>query len=433
MTANEECPWGRRATQRLEFAPAWSDAAQRAMVAFANTYGGTVYFGLNEAGVPLGVDDFDEIERSIFSFARNGVNPDMSRLIRVKPIHLPDGKTAAAAQILPGDDRPYAFKNKGWTNGGVFIRIGASSLQARRSDIMSMAKDLMPWEARISRRQDLTFNEARSICEKASLPWTEANFVQYGIADANGLFTNFGFLISDQNDQNLKISKFLGEGGRYAGGITLAGSILKQREDALQHLSKLNAPLMGKTAGPEERAYPWPPSAVREALTSSIAHRDYSISLASPITVIVFSDRMVFQTVATLPEGLTMADLFLDGFSACMNRRITQLFIRLHWMEEAGSNFAGIFAGYASSRAKPSCTCSTRIFRISLPKRFDAANLNERTAELIRVHGSLSARELVEKIDAARSTLNKTLKALVVARQIIKTGAGRSTRYRLRD
>lgn len=48
------------------------------MVAFANTYGGTVYFGLNEAGVPLGVDDFDEIERSIFSFARNGVNPDMS-------------------------------------------------------------------------------------------------------------------------------------------------------------------------------------------------------------------------------------------------------------------------------------------------------------------------------------------------------------------
>ena len=116
-----------------------------------------------------------------------------------------------------------------------------------------------------------------------------------------------------------------------------------------------------------------------------------------------------------------------------MNRRITQLFIRLHWMEEAGSNFAGIFAGYASSRAKPSCTCSTRIFRISLPKRFDAANLNERTAELIRVHGSLSARELVEKIDAARSTLNKTLKALVDARQIIKTGAGRSTRYRLRD
>ena len=49
------------------------------------------------------------------------------------------------------------------------------------------------------------------------------------------------------------------------------------------------------------------------------------------------------------------------------------------------------------------------------------------------MHGSLSARELVEKIDAARSTLNKTLKALVDARQIIKTVAGRSTRYRLRD
>lgn len=60
---------------------------------------------------------------------------------------------------------------------------------------------------------------------------------------------------------------------------------------------------MGKTAGPEERAYPWPPSAVREALTNSIAHRDYSISLASPITVIVFPTARFFRRLPRCLKG----------------------------------------------------------------------------------------------------------------------------------
>ena len=38
--------------------------------------------------------------------------------------------------------------------------MGSSSVQADRSEIMSMAKDLIPWEDRISRRQDLSIGLA---------------------------------------------------------------------------------------------------------------------------------------------------------------------------------------------------------------------------------------------------------------------------------
>ena len=149
--ATEEHPWGKHESERIEFKQTWSETAQKTMIAFANTYGGTIYFGVGDDGSPAGVDDLDKIERAVFSFARNGVEPDMSNLIRVKPINLADGKTVVAVQILLGDDRPYAFKNKSWTKGGVFIRVGSSSLQAKRSEIMGMAKDLIPWEPSLSK------------------------------------------------------------------------------------------------------------------------------------------------------------------------------------------------------------------------------------------------------------------------------------------
>ena len=423
--------WAEHESERVEFKQTWSETAQKTMIAFANSFGGTIYFGVADDAQAIGIDSFDKIERAVFTFARNGVEPDMSGLVRVRPIHLPDGKTIAAVQILPGDDRPYAFKNKSWTNGGVYIRVGSSSLQAKRAEIMGMAKDLIPWEERMARRQDLTFEEARRICASRGLSFSEANYVGYGITDTYGRFTNFGLLISDQNIENLKISEFLGEGGRFSGGPTFAGSILRQREDALQFLSQKNVPKSVKVPGPEERvdAYLWPPIAVREALTNCIVHRDFNIDLASPTAVNIFADRMVFQTIAALPEGLMIEDLYQDGFSFCRNRYLSDLFQRLHWMEKAGSGFTDIFLSYANSALKPSCTCSNRIFKITLPKLLETTNLNEKVLALIRANGSLSARELETKIDAARSTLNKALKELVDTQQIVRIGAGRSTRY----
>ncbi|MDO5530664.1 RNA-binding domain-containing protein [Sutterella sp.] len=424
-------PWGRHESERVEFKQAWSDTAQKTMIAFANTYGGTIYFGVDNDGKGVGVEDFDRIERTVFTFARNGVEPDMSSLIRVKPIALPDGKTVAAVQVLLGDDRPYAFKNKNWTNGGVFIRVGSSSLQAERSEIMGMAKDLIPWEERIARFQDLTFEEARRICQTRAVPFSEANFVGYGIADTYGRFTNFGLLLSDQNREHIKISEFLGEDDRYSGGPELKGSILKQREDALKILEQNNLPRSTKTTDGEERidVNPWPPVAVREALTNCIVHRDFNIDLPSPTTVNIFADRMVFQTVATLPAGLTIEDLYQDGFSFCRNRFLSELFLRLRWMEKAGSGFADIFAGYEESFLKPSCACSTRIFKITLPKLQKSPTLNEKVAALIREYGSLSPKELQGKVNVPRSTLNKALKELVDSKMILRTGAGRSTCY----
>ncbi len=160
---------------------------------------------------------------------------------------------------------------------------------------------------------------------------------------------------------------------------------------------------------------------------------ELGIDLDSPTSVNIFADRMVFQTIATLPEGLKIEDLYEDGFSFCKNRYLTDLFVRLHWMEKTGSGFTEIFAGYVKSAMKPVCSCTTRIFKIVLPKFFEAPSLNEKIVALIRANGTLSAKELEAKTTAARSTVNKALKELLDSQQIVRTGAGRSTRYAIRE
>ena len=413
---------------RIEFEATWSDVAEKALVAFANTYGGTLYLGVKDNAEPVGVEDFDWTARTVLAFARDGVEPDMDRLVRVDPKTLPDGKKVVAIRVLPGDERPYAFREKGWTTGGVYVRVGSASVPATRADIMKMAKDFLPWEARIARKQMLSFEEARRVCRSHSVPFERDTFRDYGITDARGRFTNFGFLLSDQNAEKIRINEFLGEDGRLSRGISLSGSILKQGEDALRFLRQHCTP-GGAENECADHVHCWPPVAVREALTQCLLHHDFERGLTAPFTVNLYADRMEFLSFVSLPARMTIRDLEQVGSAFSGNRRLRELFLRLCWVTEAENGFTDISAPYSRSVMKPSCSGNAHILKISLPKLREAPSLSEKILLLTRKYGSFSAGELATKTNVARSSLNKTLKELVEAKRVVRVRNGRSTRY----
>ena len=426
-------PWPSHENDRIEFKAEWTDTAKKTMIAFANTFGGHIYFGVDDAGLPIGINNYDALERSILNFARSGVEPNMSSLVHIKIITI-EGNEICQVTINPGDDRPYSFKGKSWTNGGVFVRVGSSSMQANRAEIMQMARDITPWEERISSNQELTFSSAISICKAKNLDFKPVNYVGYGITDTTGRFTNLGLLLSDQNPETFNINHFLNEGGRFSGGTTLSGSLLQIREDALRIISNENIPYSQKNASAQERedSFPWPPIAIRESLTNCIAHRDFETGISCPSTVNFFADRLVFQTVSSLPFNISMTDLFEDGFSFCRNAKLTDFFKRLHWMEKVGSGFTDIFASYADSNLTPSCTCSGRIFKIVLPKFLIQQSLEEEIRTLLRQHRALTRKEIEALTKSPRSTVSKALLDLQKDQIITRIGAGRACHYELR-
>lgn len=433
LTHTKRYPWTPFENENTEFKEKWCESARTTLIAFANTFGGRIYFGVNDAGEPVGIDDYDETARSVMNFVRNGVDPDMSALVTVTPLVV-DGKTIAEATVSLGDDRPYSFRGKNWLFGGVFVRIGSSSMQASRAEIMRMSGDSIPWEERICRNQELTFHEAEKICAERGTAFGPKYFVGYGLTDTMNRFTNLALLVSDQNPEKVSVNRFTGEGGRLEECREFEGSILRQRTDALSYLRELNRPVMQKTIDAAERLdqYPWPPIAVREALTNCLVHHEFGTDFTSPTAVNLFADRLVFQTVSSLPFNVTVEDLYIDGFSFCRNNRLAELFHRLGWMEKVGSGFTEIFAGYAASVRKPSCSTTGRIFRITLPKLTVEGTPAERIIELLRTTPGLGRKDLEEALGLAKTAVATELRKLVESELVERLGTARSTRYRLR-
>ena len=61
---------------QIEFKPEWTETAKECFCAFLNTSGGKVFFGVDNEGQVVGIDNPDLVERSIlsvFRFARECV------------------------------------------------------------------------------------------------------------------------------------------------------------------------------------------------------------------------------------------------------------------------------------------------------------------------------------------------------------------------
>ena len=79
--------------------------------------------------------NYDQVERNVRSFARDGVEPAISQLVQVRR-QVWDGKVVASVLVASGSKRPYAFRGKVLTEVGVFIRVGGQSTAARLGEVI---------------------------------------------------------------------------------------------------------------------------------------------------------------------------------------------------------------------------------------------------------------------------------------------------------
>ncbi|MGN1209754.1 MAG: RNA-binding domain-containing protein, partial [Duodenibacillus sp.] len=327
--------------QRLEYKREWCETAKKTMIAFANDLGGILQIGVADDGEVVGCN-FDQVDRSVHSFAREGVQPSMAELVQVRRVDL-DGKAVASVLIAPGSRRPYGFRGKVLTEGGAYIRLGGQTVAATFDEVMGLIQrgDPRTWESRVCREQNLTFTDAKTVFDAGGIPFEEANWLGYGLQNRNREFTNLALLLSDQNPYPVIINKY-DAAGKLTGSDRVRGSVLRQWESVRERLSEVNSPILDKETAEFSRqeTHPWPMLALREALTNTLAHRDYSSPLQ--VAVNIHPDEMTFLTPGGIPPELTLEDALLEGASFCRNEKLAELFMRLHWMEKAGTGFGDI-------------------------------------------------------------------------------------------
>lgn len=418
---------------RVAFSGGWNRTAQKTMIAFANTLGGNLYLGRNKEGTATGLSkkDVQRISRALHTFCAEETDPVMLDLVSTKVMAADAGGYLLRATVLPGEDRPYAFKGQRYT-GGAYVRDGSVTVTATEEELREMIRDSSSEsrESRLSRRTDLTFGEAAAVFRKYNVDFSPAHLRHLRLADDNGHFTLLGELLSDQNRTRLVIGTFSRDAASLS-AHTLSGSLLRQIDRAFDLFAEMNPEIFHKTDGLANRHYfAWPPKALREALVNCAVHRDYAEP--EPTKVSVFPNRFEFLSYGSIPGRLSVEDIVLEGVSKCRNEHLAVILRRLGWMENYGSGFPMIWREYANSGAEPKLEATRRVFRIVLPRIHDDSRgaLKERCRVLFENRDMLAMADVMSLLNISRTSANSAVNALLKDGLIQKIGNGRTTRYR---
>jgi len=345
-----------------EFKREYTADIKKEVIAFANTDGGVIYVGKDNDGNNYPVTDTDEVLTQITNSIRDSILPDVTLFTSYD---VSGGGIKITVQ--EGTNKPYYLADKGIKPAGVYVRQGASSVQASFEQIRQMIKmaDGDKYEAARSLVQNLTFHEAEAEFAGRSVDFGEGQKRSLGIIGTDGLYTNLGALLSDQCAHTIKLAVFDGiKKGDFRTRKEMEGSIFKQMHSAFDFLSLVNNLAATFSGLNRIEQYDYPEEAVREAMLNAIIHRDYSFS--GSIIVNIYDDRMEFVSLGGLVPGLHREDLFI-GVSQPRNEKLANVFYRLKHIEAYGTGIRKIMQFYEDMPVKPDIVTTNAGFVLTLP------------------------------------------------------------------
>lgn len=430
----------------VEFKAAWSNTVKSTFCSFVNTAGGTIYLGIDDEGTIVGVSNPDEVERAALSVCRFAMQPPCDNLFRTERRDIA-GKVVVIVHVAEGDKTPYSVtvKDEGRSRRRViYIRKGSCDLEVNDDELRALYRksNPTPYELQTSRSQDLSFDTLSRYFEAAEIPFQPKHYPTLGITNNLGFFTHLGFWLSDQSTVETRVGFFKGtdKASQTDGIYTFAGCIVDQYSKIRQLLSNRFgfayeiAPYRLNRDGTRNEVKDYPENAVREALINMFAHRDYSRE-GQQAFVSSFSDHLEFLSFGGLPAGCDEEHL-LEGVSSPRNAHLAELLMRLSAMEKYGIGIPTIFGAYKPFGLIPELICRPTMIKILLPKivRFhtDLTEREQSVVDFLRSNPDSPSKAVQAFLGKSPATAVNTLISLQKKQVVVKVGAGRTTRYRLK-
>ena len=420
-------------TENIEFKVKYTEDLYKEIIAFANTDGGTVYIGIDNNGNVVGVDNLDEEYTKVTNGIRDAIMPDVTMFIKYS---IDDGKIIKIS-VGEGAYKPYYLKGKGLKPNGVYVRQGTSSVQATFDKIRDMIKntDGDEYEQMRSMEQEFTFENAKKAFNKYGVEFEENKYRTLGIKTQDGIFTNLATILSDQCKHTIKIAVFDDESNTiFKDNKEFDGSIFKQLEEAYSYLALCNKTEYVISGLERIEISEYPQIALREALVNAIVHRDYSYS--GSIIINVNQSQMEFISIGGLPVGLSYEDI-MNGISQPRNKRLADIFHRLHLVEAYGTGIRRIFKNYENSQEKPKIEITQNSFKLILPNMRNvlsdkSSTLSPQEQEIIKYvtkNGSISDGEIQTLLNIKKTRAYILIKAMKEKNLLYAQGRGENKRY----
>ena len=430
-------------SKTVEYKREYIDDIKYTVVAFANTDGGKLYFGIEDDGRVYGVSDPDDTMLRVTNMVRDAIRPDVTMFTEVYVTDM-ENKPVVVVNVQRGTARPYYLAAKGVRPEGVYVRQGSSSVPASETAILNMIRETSGdrYEDARSLNQQLTFEATAAYFARKEVPFGEKQMRTLNMIGEDGTYTNLAMLLSDQCVHTIKLAVF--EGSKktvFRDRRELTGSLLKQVEDAFSYIDQHNRTRAEFSGLERMDNRDYPTEALREALLNAVVHRDYAIS--SPTLISIFDDRIEFVSIGGLVRGISYEDIML-GVSVLRNQHLANVFYRLKLIEAYGTGMLKINECYADNEKKPIIEVTGNAFKVCLPNRNYAvedninnnngkeARINHKHQEVLQLlnsQESISRKDIENALKVSQATAVLLLRSMLEEGMIERVGKGRNARY----
>ena len=330
------------------------ESMAKEIVAFANSQGGVILMGVNDAGRPLGLTPGKNYEEWIMNIVRNNVVPAIQ--VTFQPYRL-DGKTIASITVPRGKDKPYQTLDAKY-----LVRVGSTNRTASQAELLRL------FQAAGVFHFDATPVQATSI-KDLNLFKIDNYFNRYGIEFSHEAEQDKIILL--QNSDILTEQGEVTVGGMLIFGLT-GGRHLPQSGIAFAHFSgnEIASDLVDKQtitgtldyqidtglaiiknnwlrpsiivgAKRVDTNFIYADKVFRELLTNACVHRNYAIR-GSQIRVFMFDDRLEFRSPGRLPNTITVEKLKV-GVCYAVNPILVKFMENLRYIDRLGRGLPMVY------------------------------------------------------------------------------------------
>ncbi len=322
------------------------DGALKAIVAFADTAGGTLLVGVEDgSGHVRGVAATLDVEERLANLISDNIAPRLVPEIEVLPWRRTQ---VVAVPVHPSPSRPHSLKREG-EETGVHVRVGSTDRRIDRELIGELRRsgrgesfDEQPMPELDSEALDLRA-ASESLAGHRKLVRRDLATLRLMPGHQGRKMPTVGGVLLFGRDRRRHFPDASIEAGRFGGRdksriidrTEIRSLPAHAIEEAIAFVEKHS--LHGAEIGKMHRRERWsfPPVAVREAVLNAVAHADCA-QRGAPIRVSIFDDRLEVENPGLLPFGLTVEDL-PRGVSKLRNRVIGRVFHEPGLVEQWGS------------------------------------------------------------------------------------------------
>lgn len=177
-------------------------------------------------------------------------------------------------------------------------------------------------------------------------------------------------------------------------------------------------------------------------MLNAIVHRDYSFS--GSIIINVNDNEMEFISIGGLVSGLSPDDI-RSGISQPRNKKLAEVFHRLHLIESYGTGIRRIYSLYNNCAIQPRIEVTANIFKIVLPN-MNSNDAKERVdttvsitsqmrtvLDFIEENGEITDSEVQELLQIKSTRSYTLMKKMEKEGLIVIIGRGSHKKYMKKD